>query len=659
MAASLYSIGLSGIQASNALITTTGQNTSNVNTAGFNRQTTVLSSTLNGGVEVRDTERVVDQFLNQQVRADTSLNHYYEKFYQLASTADEIVGDQSVSLNTYLDNMFSALQSVNADPTNLATRDSAFNNFNNMVSQYNELAGFVEDQNQLANNQLNSVIDEINQLSAQVANLNEKILVQETVGGRVANELRDQQEELARSISEMIEVKLSYDSNGLMELQLKNGQPLVLQDDTKTLKLSPNELDPTEYDLTLDFGRYEIGLNNDSLGGQLGALMDYRNDMLTEMDRRLGQQAIVLADTMNEQNKLGLDYNGEYGKNLFSLDAVQINQKADNSSLSHSVKVRPEAGKSSEITTDTYNLTMTSATTFDVKGFDANGKANGVLVSVDLATAVPSADGYVSIPGLGIEVRLQADPTVPFENGDLYQFTPTSGAARGLDVSMGSGEQLALNAPVTVSSASANISDANISLSNITDTDPATSSFVFGGGLDPAAPQSIRFTLSDEYEVLDGGGNVLATVSGVTDYNNLLDQAGLAASGYDVSISSVPTPGDSFAMAFNTAGRGDNFNGLKLAELQNKGVIEGGRSFTQSYTALVTNVGSEARSLKLNLDSSDIVLQQSLNRRDEVSGVSMDEEAVKLVRFQQSYSASAQVITAARDTFQALLSAVR
>jgi flagellar hook-associated protein 1 len=457
----------------------------------------------------------------------------------------------------------------------------------------------------------------------------------------------------------MIDVKLSHDSNGLMELQLKNGQPLVLQDDTKKLKLSPNDLNPTEYDLTLDFGRYEIGLNNDALGGQLGALMDYRNDMLTEMDRRLGQQAIVLADTMNEQNKLGLDYNGEYGKNLFSLDAVQINQKASNSSLSHSVKIRPESGKSEEIKTDTYNLTMTSATTFDVKGFDANGKANGVLVSIDLATAVPSADGYVSIPGLGLEVRLQADPNVSFANGDLYQFTPTSGAARGLDVSMGSGEQLALNAPITVSSSSANISDANMSLSSISDTDPATSAFVFGGGLDPAAPQSIRFTLSDEYQVLDGGGNVLATVSGVTDYNNLLDQAGLAAAGYDVSVSSVPTPGDSFAMEFNAAGRGDNFNGLKLAELQNKGVVEGGRSFTQSYTALVTNIGSETRSLKLNLDSSDIVLQQSLNRRDEVSGVSMDEEAVKLVRFQQSYSASAQVITAARDTFQALLSAVR
>ncbi|MFT2110677.1 flagellar hook-associated protein FlgK [Marinomonas sp. 2405UD68-3] len=659
MSASLYSIGLSGIQASSALITTTGQNTANVNTAGFNRQTTILTSTLNGGVAIRDTDRVVDQFLNQQVRADTSANNYYEKYHQLATTADEIVGDQSVSLNTYLDNMFSALQAANAEPTNLATRDIVHTNITNMVSQFNELAGFVDSQSDLVDGQLGTVINEINEIAGQIANLNEKISVQEAVGGRVANELRDQQEELARGISEMIDVKLSYDSNGLMELQLKNGQPLVLQDDAKELILSPNEQNPSEFDLKLDFGRYEIGLNNESLGGQLGALMDYRNDMLTEMDRRLGQQAIVLADSMNSQNALGLDYNGEYGKDLLSLTSIQINQSSENSSLFHDVNIRPETGKSHEITTDTYSLTMRSATTFDVTGFDSNGNANGVLVSVDLSTAVPSADGYVSIPGLGIEVRLQEDPNVTFANGDFYQFTPTDGAAGGISVAASTGEQLALNAPIIVSSALTNISNAEISLSDITDVDFATSGFVAGGGLDAAAPQSIRFTLADEYEVIDGGGNVLATVSNITDYNNLLEQAGLNSAGYDVSVSSIPTPGDSFDMSFNSSGSGDNFNGLKLADLQNQNLVEGGRSYTQSYTAMVTNIGSQTHSLKLNMDSSDTVLQQSLNRRDEISAVSMDEEAVKLVRFQQSYSASAQVITAARDTFQTLLSAVR
>ena len=90
MVASLLSIGLSGVKASNALITTTGQNVANVNTPGYNRQTTSLSANYGGGVDVADTKRVVDQYLNQQVRLDTANNSYFENYYRLASVSDEL-----------------------------------------------------------------------------------------------------------------------------------------------------------------------------------------------------------------------------------------------------------------------------------------------------------------------------------------------------------------------------------------------------------------------------------------------------------------------------------------------------------------------------------------------------------------------------------------
>jgi len=52
-------------------------------------------------------------------------------------------------------------------------------------------------------------------------------------------------------------------------------------------------------------------------------------------------------------------------------------------------------------------------------------------------------------------------------------------------------------------------------------------------------------------------------------------------------------------------------------------------------------------------------MNQSIARRDSISGVSLDEEAVNLLKYQQAYSASAQVITAARSTFDTLLAAMR
>ncbi len=80
--------------------------------------------------------------------------------------------------------------------------------------------------------------------------MNEKILIQETMTGDVASELRDNQEELVRQVSEYIDVKITYDKHRLMELQLGGGQPLVLQGDVNELSLEPSEFDRTVYGFT-------------------------------------------------------------------------------------------------------------------------------------------------------------------------------------------------------------------------------------------------------------------------------------------------------------------------------------------------------------------------------------------------------------------------
>ena len=331
MAGDLYSIGLTGVLASSAQIVTTGQNTANVNTEGYNRQTTSLSTQQNGGVSVGTTKRVVDEFVNTQVRTDTSNYNYFDSYYQQGAIADEIFSDKATSLNTYLNNAFDSLQSVNSDPTDIGTRKIAYTDLKNLVSHFNELASFSQDQATLVNEQLTSNIDIINEYSSQIADLNGKILVQETVGGSKANELRDNQEEIARQISEYLDVKISYDENDLMELQLGSGQPLVLQTSVNKLSLSPNEYDSTTYDLVIDFDDYELGIDTSELGGSIGGLMDYRADFLEELDRQLGQQAIVISDSINQQNRLGLDVNGDYGKRVFDLADISVNQSGKNS----------------------------------------------------------------------------------------------------------------------------------------------------------------------------------------------------------------------------------------------------------------------------------------------------------------------------------------
>jgi flagellar hook-associated protein 1 FlgK len=659
MAGDLYSIGLSGVLASSAQIVTTGQNTANVNTEGYNRQSTNLSTLQNGGVQVGSTKRVVDEFVNTQMRADTSNFNYFESYYQQGTIADEIFSDKATSLNTYLNNTFDSLQSVNSDPTDIGTRKIAHTDLKNLVSHFNELASFSQDQTNLVNEQLTSNVDIINEYASQIADLNGKVLVQETVGGSKANELRDSQEEIARQISEYLDVKISYDDNDLMELQLGNGQPLVLQNSVNKLSLSPSEYDSTTYDLVLDFEEYELGIDTTDLGGSIGGLMDYRANFLEELDRNLGQQAIVISDSVNQQNRLGLDVNGNYGKSLFDLAEIKVSQSQKNSSLIHQVDVRVEEGKASEISTDTYEIIMTSSTSFELRSYDVDGSSTAPAQFYDMNQVERTPDGYFSIPGIGLEFNLQADEKIGFRPGDTFQFSPTSLAAANITLISTSGDDLAMNAPIQVGNSSDNLSDAKISISSVSNTDAGFSAFDPEGGLYQFAPQAIRFTSEDSFDVLDQDGLILAKVSGAETYVDLLAQAGLDESGYDVSLSSRPAAGDTFTISFNESGRHDNYNGRALADLQNKSLVAGSQSFADAYTSTVARIGNLTNTAKTNMESSEVMMEQSIARRDEVSAVSLDEEAVNLIRYQNSYAASSQVISAAEKSFQTLLNSLR
>jgi flagellar hook-associated protein 1 FlgK len=496
----------------------------------------------------------------------------------------------------------------------------------------------------------------INNYTSQIADLNGKIQAQEALKGTTANELRDQQEQLVKDLSEFLDVKVAYDDNNLMTLKLAAGQPLVLQDRANSLSLVGGNSDPQQLNIMLDFGKYSVGVSSQDVGGSLGGLISYRDEFATSAQRMLGQQAWALADNLNEQNRLGLDGDGKFGAALFSVGEIAVAVADRNSDANTSIDVRFADGGSKDVSTNDYEVIMNSPTSFTVRTLDSNGKLLSESALVDTTTAIPNANGYFTVAGFGVEIKLNAGGS--YATGDTYEFAPTQDVARQLNMVATSGSALALAAPIEVSASSSNLSDAKISISAITDTDIASSDFVATPGLAPTAPHSLRFTAADTYDVLDSSGNVLGTQT-VTSYDNLLQAAGITSAGYDVSLDSAPQAGDTFSIAFNSNGSSDNYNGVRLAGIQNQSVVGGDMTLGNAYTSLVTEVGSLTATLKTNMDATQVVMNQSVSTRDQISAVSLDEEAVNLLRFQQSYSAAAQVISAARETFSTLLSVLR
>lgn len=658
MGSSLYSIGLSGLQSSNARINTTGQNTANVDTEGYSRQRTDTASSPLGGVVIRDTARLVDKFVSAQVRADTSDFSYHDTYHSLMTMSDSLLAEDSVSLTGYLNKAFSALQNANNDPTSSSLRELAYSSLNNLVNQYKTLSGLVKDQENLVDEQLSSSLTDVNAITTKISDLNGKILREEGLSASSANELRDQQELLAKDLSKYLDINAQFNNKGLMTIQLMNGQPLVMDQNPTELKVIQNSLNPKKVDFVLSFGDYNVGLKTESLGGSVGGMVDFRSEFSEYADRTLGQHAIAIVDAMNTQNAKGLDANGDFGRDLFSLGQIDIYSSKDNIQKLPNFSVRVSPGEASKITTDTYELSRTDDNRFAITKYDLNDKAVGQSTVFDLANMTPDRHGYYKIEELGLDIRV--GDLNAFDQDDVFRFTPTAGAAANLSLHAKNGDALALSAPVGATTSSDNLSDARISVSSVSNTQPDSSAFAADGSLYPSAPHQIYFTSPSSYVVRDASGTEIASVNNVFQYSNLLEQAGLAKeAGFDVSISSMPQQGDEFSISTEDVGPSDNVNGLALINLQNQALVEGKASLTKAFAGFISYVGTKTAESAGHAKSSEVIMNDSINRRDRLSAVSLDEEAVNLMKYQQSYSASAQVVTVARTTFETLLGIMR
>ncbi len=158
---------------------------------------------------------------------------------------------------------------------------------------------------------------------------------------------------------------------------------------------------------------------------------------------------------------------------------------------------------------------------------------------------------------------------------------------------------------------------------------------------------------------VDANGNSLgASVGYVAGQDYRVSIPGLGA--FDFDVTGSPAVNDSFVIADNTGGVGDNRNARRLADLQDANLMMGGTaSLANTYGALIADVGTKTHQAGSNAAVQGHLLSQAEAAKAEVSGVNLDEEAADLVRFQQAYQAAAQVISVANSLFDSLLSAVR
>ena len=157
-----------------------------------------------------------------------------------------------------------------------------------------------------------------------------------------------------------------------------------------------------------------------------------------------------------------------------------------------------------------------------------------------------------------------------------------------------------------------------------------------------------------------GTFDVVDRVTSVVLQNDVAYTNGMTIiqNGWQVQLTDTPEVGDVLTVERNIGAATDNRNALLLSDLRNQQILDNSTTtFEQSYSALTAEVGVVTQQVKMNLSVEQSLLQASVQERESVSGVNLDEEAADLIRFQQAYQALSQVIQTSQAIFQSLLDA--
>ena len=165
-------------------------------------------------------------------------------------------------------------------------------------------------------------------------------------------------------------------------------------------------------------------------------------------------------------------------------------------------------------------------------------------------------------------------------------------------------------------------------------------------------PLEVRFDTATRFTILD---TKTGTKVAERNFDPLQLEPAFVYQGIQISFSSPPKAGDVYTIDGNRDGTGNNENMLEMIDLESDPVMGGGKTFAASYIDTVNDIGNIARQASIAQSALQVVYDQAETARDGVSGVSLDQEAADLIRYQQAYQAAAKILQISSQLFDSVL----
>lgn len=542
----LLSIGMRAVEANSAALQTIGHNIANVNTPGYSRQTVRLESapgslTVGGfigrGVNIAGVERVYSHFLGTQLNAARAQQAADASRSEKLGVLEKSFPNGTAGIGMAIGDMLNVFSEVVSAPNDMTARTIVLTRAQVVSERMRATQSQINDLATGTRFELQDMASQTNQLLDNIAALNLQITRTQS-SGQPSNDLLDSREQYVLELNDYIQTTQLMQDDGSLTLYAAN-QVMVQGAKACVVSVSPDAQDASLSRLQLQKGSTSYTLDDQLLaGGKIKGLLEFEQNDLSLAKNLCGRLAMTVGLSVNKQHTLGLDIEGNLGKDMFSIPT-------------------------------------------QVDGLSVNGPKGKVTFSLPTDFVASNYVVQIDAAGTGWNVIRQID-------GKTTSFLNTTATTL----------------------ANQNIDGLKFDL---------TSTSLTGG-------ESILFK-----PFADASGNIKS---------ELTSPLNVAASA-DANTTPSTSP-------LNSA------NAKALLDLRDKKLIDGGR-LTDAYATAVAQIGLRVQSVQFSLDASQSIAVSMSEQKARVSSVNLDEEAARLMQFQQAYQASAKILQIAQRVMDTML----
>ncbi|MFC1652340.1 flagellar hook-associated protein FlgK [Planctomycetota bacterium] len=653
-----FDIGLTGLDAARKALDVIGNNVANAATDGYHRQRANLTPsdpTFDGsfawgtGVQLSSVTRSIDVLLEQEILSQQSSVDALTQELMALRTVETTFGEfgGGSALNDNIDEFFGALRDLAAHPNEGTWQRQFVRAAESMTFQFRMLGTSLTDIGTRLVREAQVLTNHVNALATELAALNQSI-EQIEIQGAMANNLRDQRDAKVTELAKLIDIDTAERQYGVLDVSA-GGIPIVVGSQTTELATELVDVD------TLGIGA--VGASNPVTtlsGGEIGGLFSARNTLIPEIETKLNSLAQAIADQINAYHVQGVGTGGSFasltGENFG--DSAATLASLDSDITAGDIQIRITNTSTGAITRETVTVAATTATLGSVvsdidalTGISASIVNNQIQLVADAGYTFDFLPAVLPVPESG---TLNLNGTSPPTIGVSGIYTDSSNKTFTATVS-GTGDVGNGTLTVSVSDGTSAIATFNIG-----------SGYAAGDILDMGNGIKITVSVGD---VVNGDTFQIMGFTD-TDSTGLLAAAGINTffSGSIAEtltvVSRIQNDASLVATALG-ADYSDNTNAERLADLADTALSAlNDLSAGDYYQSMVAEIGQDISVKSMRHENVTAVIQNLSTRRTEISGVDINEEAAKILMFEQMFQAMARFMNTVNDTMRALMDAM-